>query len=455
MICAVLLIRVQWRRFMNPAISIVVPAYNKEPYIKQCMDSLINQTLKNIEIIVVDDASTDNTLQILRDYEKKDSRVKIIATEHNCGRHVARKTGVQETSGDYVLFVDADDEIELKACEVLYSYVSSHPADILHFGVSIHPEGKSDEDFAYSYDQMYAQTNGDQSGDNIIKSSFSSDFPHWMPWNVITALFKGDLIRASFEKTVSTRLTKVEDAYEYFVTASSANTLKDLTAFRALKYHIGRGISGRSKISVERFSTEQQYIKDVVNAFCDFAGDFVDDSNGAFVNDSFDDCALKSRKQTVEEAAKWFNNRALKIVKDEFFTRLKVEDFQEAINAVIKTWGLERACLIVLEELVHLMNQVVEDDCVIKHGSVCDVLLNVYRNIKPDSFNDSQNATYAEQVDLMSLHIMQVSKQKYEEEQKRLQIEEQKRYDAMPAYKRFAKKIKNMVKNLTKPKNDK
>lgn len=440
---------------MNPAISIVVPAYNKEPYIKQCMDSLINQTLKNIEIIVVDDASTDNTLQILRDYEKKDSRVKIIAKALNGGLHMARKTAVKATSGDYVLFVDADDEIELKTCEVLYSYVSSHPADILHFGVSIHPEGKSDEDFAYSYDQMYAQTNGDQSGDNIIKSSFSSDFPHWMPWNVITALFKGDLIRASFEKTVSARLTKVEDAYEYFVTASSAKTLKDLTAFRALKYHIGRGISGRSKISVERFSTEQQYIKDVVNAFCDFAGDFVDDSNGAFVNDSFDDCALESRKQTVEEAAQWFDNRALKIVKDEFFTRLKVEDFQEAINAVIETWGLERACLIVLEELVDLMNQVVESDCIIKQGSVCDVLLNVYRDIKPDSFNDPQNATYAEQVDLMSLHIMQVHQQKYEEEQKRLQIEEQKRYDAMPVYKRFAKKIKNMVKNLTKPKNDK
>lgn len=421
---------------MNPAISIVVPAYNKEPYIKQCMDSLINQTLKDIEIIVVDDASTDNTLQILRDYEKKDSRVKIIAKALNGGLHMARKTAVKATSGDYVLFVDADDEIELKTCEVLYSYVSSHPADILHFGVSIHPEGKSDEDFAYSYDQMYAQTNGDQSGDNIIKSSFSSDFPHWMPWNVITALFNGDLIRASFEKTVSTRLTKVEDAYEYFVTASSANTLKDLTAFRALKYHIGRGISGRSKISVERFSTEQQYIKDVVSAVYDFAGDFAKESS------------MKSRKQTVEEAAQWFNNRALKIVKDEFFTRLKVEDFQEAINAVIETWGLERACLIVLEELVHLMNQVVEDDCVIKHGSVCDALLNVYRNIKPDSFNGSQNATYAEQVDLMSLHIMQVHKQRYEEEQKRLQIEEQKRYDAMPAYKRFAKKIKNMVKKL-------
>lgn len=440
---------------MNPAISIVVPAYNKEPYIKQCMDSLVNQTLKNIEIIVVDDASTDNTLQILRDYEHKDSRVKIIAKEHNCGRHVARKTGVQETIGDYVLFVDADDEIELKACEVLYSYVSSHPADILHFGVSIHPEGKSDEDFAYSYDQMYAQNNGDQTSDNIIKSTFSSDFPHWTPWNVITALFKGDLVRDAFKKTVSTRLSKAEDAYEYFAIVAFAQTLKDLTAFRALKYHIGRGISGRSKISVERFSTEQQYIKDVVNAFCDFAGDFVDDSNGAFVNDSFDDCALESRKQTVEEAAQWFDNRALKIVKDEFFTRLKVEDFQEAINAVIETWGLECACLIVLEELVDLMNQVVESDCIIKQGSVCDVLLNVYRDIKPDSFNDPQNATYAEQVDLMSLHIMQVHQQKYEEEQKRLQIEEQKRYDAMPVYKRFAKKIKNMVKNLTKPKNDK
>ena len=440
---------------MNPAISIVVPAYNKEPYIKQCMDSLINQTLKNIEIIVVDDASTDNTLQILRDYEKKDSRVKIIAKEHNCGRHVARKTGVQETSGDYVLFVDADDEIELKACEVLYSYVSSHPADILHFGVSIHPEGKADEDFAYSYDQMYAQNNGDQTGDNIIKSTFSSDFPHWTPWNVITALFKGDLVRDAFKKTVSTRLSKAEDAYEYFAIVAFAQTLKDLTAFRALKYHIGRGISGRSKISVEKFTVEQRSVKDVVSAVYDFAGDFVNDSNGAFVNDSFDDCALKSHKQTVEEAAKWFDNRGLKIVKDEFFTRLKVEDFTEAINAVIETWGLERACSIVLEELVDLMNQVVESDCIIKQGSVCESLLNVYRNIKPDSFNNPQNATYAEQVDLMSLHIMQVNQQKYEEEQKRLQIEEQKRYDAMPAYKRFAKKIKNMVKNLTKPKSDK
>ena len=432
---------------MNPAISIVVPAYNKEPYIKQCMDSLVNQTFKNIEIIVVDDASTDNTLQILRDYEKKDSRVKIIAKEHNCGRHVARKTGVQETSGDYVLFVDADDEIELKACEVLYSYAKNHTSDLLHFGVSIHPEGKADEDFAYSYDQMYAQNNGDQTGDNIIKSTFSSDFPHWTPWNVITALFKGDLVRDAFKKTVSTRLSKAEDAYEYFAIVAFAQTLKDLTAFRALKYHIGRGISGRSKISVEKFTVEQRSVKDVVSAVYDFAGDFA--------KESFDDCAQKSRQQTVEEAAKWFDNRGLKIVKDEFFTRLKVEDFQEAINAVIETWGLERACLIVLEELVHLMNQVVEDDCVIKHGSVCDVLLNVYRNIKPDSFNDSQNATYAEQVDLMSLHIMQVHQQKYEEEQKRLQIEAQKCYDAMPMYKRFAKKIKKSIKNLTKPNNDK
>ena len=433
---------------MNPAISVVVPAYNKEPYIKQCMDSLVNQTFKNIEIIVVDDASTDNTLQILRDYEHKDSRVKIIAKDHNCGRHVARKTGVQATSGDYVLFVDADDEIELKACEVLYLYVKNHESDLLHFGVSIHPEGKADEDFAYSYDQMYAQNNGDQTGDNIIKSTFSSDFPHWTPWNVITALFKGDLVRDAFKKTVSTRLSKAEDAYEYFAIVAFAQTLKDLTAFRALKYHIGRGISGRSKISVEKFTVEQRSVKDVVSAVYDFAGDFAKES-------SMKESSTKSRQQTVEEAAKWFDNRGLKIVKDEFFTRLKIEDFQEAINAVIETWGLERACSIVLENLVYLMNQVVEDDCTIKHGSVCDALLNVYRNIKPDSFNNPQNATYDKQVDLMSLHIMQVHKQRYEEEQKRLQIEEQKRYDAMPTYKRFAKKIKKSIKNLTKPKNDK
>lgn len=420
---------------MNPAISVVVPAYNKEPYIKQCMDSLVNQTLKNIEIIVVDDASTDNTLQILRDYEKKDSRVKIIAKDHNCGRHVARKTGVQETIGDYVLFVDADDEIELKACEVLYSYVTNNPADILHFGVSIHPEGKADEDFAYSYDQMYAQNNGDQIDDNIIKSTFSSDFPHWTPWNVITALFKGDLVRDAFKKTVSTRLSKAEDAYEYFVITAFAQTLKDLTAFRALKYHIGRGISGRSKIDVEKFTVEQRSVKDVVSAVYDFANDFANDST------------LKSRKQTVEEASRWFDNRGLKIVKDEFFTRLNVEDFEAAFNSVSKTWGSERACSMLQKNLVYYLDQHVKNSCDIEHGSKCDVLLEIYRNYKPETFSNSQRKTYDQQIDLMSLHIMQVHQQKYEEEQKRLQIEAQKRYDAMPAYKRAALKIKNLIKS--------
>ena len=428
---------------MNPAISVVVPAYNKEPYIKQCMDSLVNQTLKNIEIIVVDDASTDNTLQILRDYEKKDSRVKIIAKDHNCGRHVARKTGVQETIGDYVLFVDADDEIELKACEVLYSYVTNNPADILHFGVSIHPEGKADEDFAYSYDQMYAQTNGDQSGDNIIKSSFSSDLPHWTPWNVITALFKGDLVRDAFKKTVSTRLSKAEDAYEYFAIAAFAQTLKDLTAFRALKYHIGRGISGRSKISVEKFTVEQQSVKDVVSAVYDFANDFASDFASDFANES----SMKSRKQTVEEASRWFDNRGLKIVKDEFFTRLNVEDFEAAFNSVSKTWGSERACSMLQKNLVYYLDQHVKNSCDIEHGSKCDVLLEIYRNSKPKTFSNSQSKAYDQQIDLMSLHIMQVHQQKYEEEQKRLQIEAQKRYDAMPAYKRAALKIKNLIKS--------
>ena len=92
-------------------ISIIVPVYNSELYINRCLDSLLKQTYKNIEIIIVDDGSKDNSLQLIKGYANKDSRIKVY-TQSNQGPSVARNTGLDNSTGKYIMFVDADDFID-------------------------------------------------------------------------------------------------------------------------------------------------------------------------------------------------------------------------------------------------------------------------------------------------------------------------------------------------------
>ena len=101
-----------------PKISIIVPVYNSEKYLSTCVDSLVSQTLKEIEIIFVNDGSTDNSSEIIRLYCDKHTNIKIIEI-NNSGSSLARKTGVQNAIGEYVCFVDSDDYVEPEFCEAL------------------------------------------------------------------------------------------------------------------------------------------------------------------------------------------------------------------------------------------------------------------------------------------------------------------------------------------------
>ena len=96
---------------MNDLISVIVPVYNVEPYLRRCMDSIINQNYTNLEIILVDDGSTDKSGLICDEYVKKDSRIKVIHKE-NGGVSSARNIGLQNSSGEYIIFLDPDDEIK-------------------------------------------------------------------------------------------------------------------------------------------------------------------------------------------------------------------------------------------------------------------------------------------------------------------------------------------------------
>lgn len=113
-------------------VSIIVPVYNVEKYVKRCLESLINQTYQNIEIIIVNDGSTDNSKIICEEYVKKDSRIKLVNKE-NQGLGLARNTGLENITGDYVLFVDSDDYIERDLVETTYNLIRDNNCDFVRF----------------------------------------------------------------------------------------------------------------------------------------------------------------------------------------------------------------------------------------------------------------------------------------------------------------------------------
>ena len=120
-----------------PEVSVIVLAYNTEPYIARCLDSLVSQTMEDIEIIVVDDCSTDGTPAILEGYASKDSRIRVIPHDRNRGSLWGRKTGVDASSGDYIMFVDGDDAVERNCCERLYEVAREQDSDLVICGYTL------------------------------------------------------------------------------------------------------------------------------------------------------------------------------------------------------------------------------------------------------------------------------------------------------------------------------
>lgn len=115
---------------MNTKVSVIVPVYNIKEYLVECLQSLVNQTLKEIEIVLVNDGSTDGSDLICAEYAQKYSNIKYVS-QQNQGQSVARNNGLKVASGEYILFVDSDDYISESALEKLYSIATSLSVDIV------------------------------------------------------------------------------------------------------------------------------------------------------------------------------------------------------------------------------------------------------------------------------------------------------------------------------------
>jgi len=135
-----------------PKVSIIIPVYNVEKYLKRCLDSVINQTLKDIEIICVNDASTDGSLAILNEYASKDKRIKLISLYENKGAGYARNIGIDHAIGDYIGFVDSDDYIDLDFYYLLYTKAIQNYAEVAKGSLLCRKNGDIDLDREAAYD---------------------------------------------------------------------------------------------------------------------------------------------------------------------------------------------------------------------------------------------------------------------------------------------------------------
>lgn len=117
----------------KPAISVIAPAYNIASFIGDCIKSILKQSFKDFELIIVDDGSTDDTLKICHEYEKEDSRIKILESNHQ-GVGAARNLGLANSLGKYIAFIDGDDMVHQRYLEILYHTLLNFNADIVNVG---------------------------------------------------------------------------------------------------------------------------------------------------------------------------------------------------------------------------------------------------------------------------------------------------------------------------------
>lgn len=175
---------------MDKLVSIVVPIYNVEKYIDKCIDSIINQSYNNLEIILVNDGSPDRSVEICNQYAEKDSRIKVI-NKDNGGLSDARNKGIDNASGDYIVFVDGDDYIEILTIEKAIQAMHEEDADIVIWSYLAEHVDKNE---IVQKTEVYKSDDSTYSKNNINQINLTIDKVNLIgyAWN---KMYKLDIIR--------------------------------------------------------------------------------------------------------------------------------------------------------------------------------------------------------------------------------------------------------------------
>lgn len=226
----------------KPLISIIIPIYNTSNYLEKCLESVVNQSFKNFEVICIDDGSTDGSYDILEKFKSKYDNIKVIY-QKNQGVAVARNRGLNEVTGDYIIFIDSDDFIKPNYLEILYNESISSDADVVICSYYRYYETSK-----LSIPVFYKKSKGIYSSKEILKALIPDNLMHSYLWN---KLWK----RSLFDGIVFPEI-KFEDIAimcDLFYNAKKISIINDsLYYYRIRKTSIVRSYS---------ISTQNDYVK--------------------------------------------------------------------------------------------------------------------------------------------------------------------------------------------------
>lgn len=234
-------------------ISVVLPIYNVEMYLERCIKSIVNQTYKNLEIILIDDGSPDNCPQICEEWARKDSRVKVIHKK-NAGLGMARNTGIENATGRYICFVDSDDYIALDTIEKAYNQARKVSADIVYYGhKEVDKTGKIIKEYIPQIKKLWYLN--EEIREIIIPELISPDFSSVQQTNLMmsacTALFSMAVIKRTQWKFVSEREIIAEDVYSLLKLFENVNCVAIVP--EALYYYCNNSTSLTRTYRVNRY----------------------------------------------------------------------------------------------------------------------------------------------------------------------------------------------------------
>lgn len=226
-------------------ISVVIPVYNVEKYIKRCIDSVLNQTLQDFEIIIVNDCTPDNSIKIIES-KYKDPRIKIINNESNKGLVYTRKAGYTHISGEYIVFLDSDDWLPDNALEVLYNSISKSNSDIVISNYThVFNNGRCIKN-------EYTVTNWNDKWDKngLYKSLLSGEIHP----TLCAKIYKSSLFKEYTYKTFD-NITNAEDS---FLTYQIVNNIKRYSVISNSTYNYYYNRESSSRKSLTEQQIEQQ-----------------------------------------------------------------------------------------------------------------------------------------------------------------------------------------------------
>lgn len=302
---------------MQPKVSVIIPIYNVEKYLAGCLNNVINQTLAGIEIICVEDGSTDNSKKILAEYEKADSRIQVIWHSNNMGIVTTRKHGVIASHGQYIMFLDSDDELFPHACETAYTAIEKNKTDVLEFGVKVVDAAGKEKIIDWLETEPMERTEAD----NLVYLWLQGKLKNWMVWKKI---YRSDLCKQAFREMEDSHITMAEDVYLFCVLGYYARSVSMISEQLYL-YRWGVGVSTTLHtvqfVSLENFK-KLLGEKDSLDAI------------SRFINNKPYKEGYKSFIQTLHDD--W-----LHLAVSLWQGKLAEEDQDEGFSVLIRKWGLE------------------------------------------------------------------------------------------------------------------